>query len=175
MTTNLCRWAILFVPLATISLGAENWPEFRGPTGQGHSTERDLPIERSNTKNVAWKQPVPGQGWSSPVFYEGRVYLTSAVRTETKTPLSLRTLCLAAADGKTLWNTEVFVSDETGSIHSKNSHASPTPVVEGERIYVHFGHHGTAQIGRATFSGNTQFKIRLCMAMAVHPLWSMTR
>jgi outer membrane protein assembly factor BamB len=123
---------------------AENWPEFRGLTGQGHSTESGLPIEWSATKNVAWKQTIAGQGWSSPVLYNGRLYLTTAVPSETGSQLSLRALCLDAANGKPRWDSEVFGSNESVAIHKKNSHASPTPIVEGNRLYVHFGHQGTA-------------------------------
>ena len=125
-------------------LHAENWPEFRGPSAQGLSSERGLPVEWSATKNVAWKQSIPGQGWSSPVFVDGRVYLTSAVRSDSGSKLSLRALCLDASGGKILWDSEVFASNEDVSIHKKNGHASPTPIVEGDRLYVHFGHQGTA-------------------------------
>ena len=123
--------------------GAENWPEFRGPTGQGHSTARNLPTEWSTNKNVAWKQPIPGKGWSSPVLVDGRLYLTTAVPKTGADGQSLRTLCLDAAGGKTLWDTEVFAQPITKA-HGKNSQASPTPIVEGQRLYVHFGHQGTA-------------------------------
>src|SRR5436309_1986732 len=57
------------------ALGAENWPEFRGPSGQGHFHAGSLPIEWGPDKNVVWKQAIPGLGWSSPVVSEGRVYL----------------------------------------------------------------------------------------------------
>ena len=61
---------------------AEDWPEFRGPTGQGLYAGKNLPIEWSVTKNVAWKKPIPGHGWSSPILLDGRIYLTSAVPIE---------------------------------------------------------------------------------------------
>src|SRR5438067_11904587 len=61
-----------------ISLLSAQWPQFRGPGGQGQSAERGLPIEWSESKNVAWKVPVPGRGWSSPVVSDGRVWLTTA-------------------------------------------------------------------------------------------------
>ena len=67
---------------ATAVRGDENWPGFRGPTGQGLSTATNLPVEWSSTKHVAWKRAVPGTGWSSPVVYKGHVYLTSAVAAE---------------------------------------------------------------------------------------------
>jgi len=126
---------------------AEDWPEFRGPTGQGHAASARLPTEWSATRNVAWKQSIPGQGWSSPIVKGGRVYLTTAVGAEEKSrPLSLRVLGLDADTGKILWNSEVF-SREPGSAprgHTKNGQASPTPILAGGRLYVHFGHLGTA-------------------------------
>lgn len=129
---------------------AADWPEFRGPTGQGHALATALPIEWSPTKNVTWKQAVPGVGWSSPVIVGGRIYLTTAVKGPAATP-SLRTLCLDAANGRIMWDTEIFSPAESGNqpIHQKNSQASPTPILEGNRLYVHFGHHGTAALDLA--------------------------
>ena len=129
---------------------ADEWPEFRGPTAQGHTTATNLPLEWSTTRNVVWKQPVPGAGWSSPVIGRGRVFLTSAVGPNRSAP-SLRALCLDTKDGRVVWDTEVFASDELEAdpIHDKNSPASPTPILEGDRVYVHFGHHGSACLDRA--------------------------
>jgi outer membrane protein assembly factor BamB len=122
------------------------WTEFRGPTGQGIAACR-LPTEWSSEKNVVWKQPIPGSGWSSPVIYDGKIFLTSAVPGEDggKGELSLKALCFDAKTGKPLWDKEVFHEDtKAPKIHSKNSHASPTPITDGKRLYVHFGHMGTA-------------------------------
>ncbi|HXT31170.1 MAG TPA: PQQ-binding-like beta-propeller repeat protein, partial [Vicinamibacterales bacterium] len=79
--------ALLWLAQA-VSRATEDWPQFRGPGGQGHSTEQGLPIEWSETKNVAWKTAVPGRGWSSPVVAGGRVWLTTA--TSVKKDTSLR-------------------------------------------------------------------------------------
>jgi outer membrane protein assembly factor BamB len=126
----------------------DGWPEFRGPTGQGIASAGALPTEWSPTKNVAWKQAIPGAGWSSPVIDAGRIYLTTAVKVEmSKIEMySLRTLCLDADTGKTVWDTEVFLQYALRAprIHAKNSNASPTPLLHDGRIYVHFGHLGTA-------------------------------
>ena len=65
--------------LSSVTIHAEEWPAFRGPTGQGHSSEVGLPFEWSESRNVRWKTPVPGRGWSSPVVSGGRVWLTTAV------------------------------------------------------------------------------------------------
>ena len=141
------RASLLFVSLsALVAAVAGDWPEFRGPTGQGHSTAKDLPIRWSATENVAWKTAIPGSGWSSPVLVGGNLYLTTAAPIEGSMDLSLRVLCLSASEGKVLWNNEVF-REEAGTaprIHSKNGHASPTPIVQDGRVYVHFVHMGTA-------------------------------
>jgi outer membrane protein assembly factor BamB len=136
--------SIGLLALAQATAAAADWPQFRGPDGQGHAGE-PLPVEWSATKNIAWQQPVPGAGWSSPIIYRGRLYLTTAVSPAGGGNLSLRALCLDTHTGKPLWNTEVFSPPITGA-HAKNGHASPTPVAEGERIYVHFGHYGTAAL-----------------------------
>lgn len=124
---------------------SEDWTEFRGPTGQGLADAKNLPVEWSATKNVVWKQPIPGLGWSSPVVQKGKIFLTTAIIKATDGP-SLHALCLDAQTGHELWNAEVFKSSETQAkpMNGKNSHASPTPVLEGDRLYVHFGHNGTA-------------------------------
>jgi outer membrane protein assembly factor BamB len=140
------RLITLFTALILFSpLGAENWPEFRGPTGQGHYPKA-LPTEWSTTKNVVWKQAIPGRGWSSPIVQDGCVYLTSAVAVADSKDQSLQALCLDAANGKILWQKEVFRQDgaKAPRIHKKNSHASPTPLTDGKRLFVHFGHQGTA-------------------------------
>lgn len=139
-----------FATLAIVGLSSEfvragNWPEFRGPTREGHASAANLPLEWSDTKGVVWKQEIPGQGWSSPVVQDGRIYLTAAVPDATGASLSLATLCLDEKSGKVLWKTHVFGQDAGApKIHAKNSHASPTPIIEGNRLYVHFGHQGTA-------------------------------
>ena len=146
----LSRSCVFVVLVCLVSMSrAEDWPEFRGPTGQGLSAEVGLPIEWSETKNVAWKQAVPGKGWSSPIVVGGKVYLTTAApRGGDGKPedLSLDALCLDAKSGRILWEQEVFRQDPKASpsIHGKNSHASSTPLIHGQRLFVHFGHQGTA-------------------------------
>ncbi|MDG1894253.1 MAG: PQQ-binding-like beta-propeller repeat protein [Fuerstiella sp.] len=125
-----------------------DWTEFRGPTGQGHSDAVDLPTTWSEDEHIAWKVDLPGNGWSSPVVAGGRIYVTAAVPVDVDASSrhSLRVLCLSASDGETVWDVEAFQhsADETIEVHNKNSHASPTPILEGDRLYVHFGPHGTA-------------------------------
>ena len=123
------------------------WPQFRGPTGQGISTATGIPVEWSSTKNVAWKTEIPGAGWSSPVLSAGKLYLTSFVGKD-DAAVSLRAICVDAASGTVLWNTEVFQPDPKAAkkMHSKNTPASSTPIVTDDRLYVHFGHMGTAAL-----------------------------
>jgi outer membrane protein assembly factor BamB len=124
---------------------AENWTEFRGPSGQGHSRERGLPVTWSETENVDWKVPVPGKGWSSPVISGDQIWLTTAM----DEGRSLRAICLNRETGRPVHNVEIFQLADPGPVHQKNTHASPTPIVEGERVYLHFGSHGTACITRS--------------------------
>lgn len=140
LNRKLIRIALAPLLLTVTTACGGDWPEFRGPTGQGHSTAHNLPVEWSGTRNVAWRQAIPGLGWSSPVLHDGRLYLTSA---QGSNSLSLRALCLLADNGKIRWNVEVF-SPAAGRMHKKNSQASPTPLIDGNRLYVHFGPYGTA-------------------------------
>lgn len=126
---------------------AQDWPQFRGPNGDGRAEAKNLPSTWNETTNVAWKAEIPGKGWSSPSLYQGRIYLTAAVPVGDDDPpqQSLRTFCVDATDGKIVWDVEVFEQETAApKIHTKNSHASPTPIVESGHIYVHFGHEGTA-------------------------------
>ena len=126
---------------------ADDWPEFRGPTGQGHAPDAAVPLEWSETENVTWKTPVEGRGWSSPVVADGRVWLTTAL-TDSDEGSSLRLLAYDVETGANTLDVEVFGSDETYLLNPKNSFASPTPVLDpnGERVYVHFGATGTAAV-----------------------------
>jgi outer membrane protein assembly factor BamB len=95
-----------------------------------------------------WKTAIPGSGWSSPVVANGKVYLTTSVSPDDQpaSDQSLRAVCLDARSGQIRWDREVFRSEAATAprIHVKNSHASPTPLVDRNRLYVHFGHQGTA-------------------------------
>jgi outer membrane protein assembly factor BamB len=152
--TLLCLAARLLGHAAGVS--AQEWPQFRGPDGQGHSSERGLPLEWSESKNIAWKVPVPGRGWSSPVVAGGRVWVTTA--TAMKRETSLRLLAYDLASGGPALDVEVFRLRGTELLNAKNSHASPTPIVEGDRVYVHFGAEGTAALSAA---GAIVWKTRL--------------
>lgn len=137
---------------AALTLAADvnpsvEWREFRGPDGVGHYAGPLVPEKWGPDTNVAWQTPIPGQGWSSPVLVKDHLYLTTAVKKGGDKPdYELRVVCVEAATGKIAWDKLVFTEDgkTTPQPHSKNSHASPTPVSDGERVYVHFGHMGTA-------------------------------
>jgi outer membrane protein assembly factor BamB len=141
------RLALSFSLAVTASAGAgENWPGFRGPTGQGHSVEQGLPLDWSESRNVVWKTPVPGAGWSSPVVADGRVWVTTAAG---ERGTSLRALAFDVETGRELLNVEVFRARNANTINPKNNRASPTPIVDGDRVYVHFGAEGTAALSTA--------------------------
>ena len=126
----------LLVTVCLCHLGqtqAENWSRFRGPNGQGISQETDLPVEWSSTKNVAWKTRIPGQGWSSPIVYGNRIFLTSATEEGT----SCHVICVNRADGKVEWDTVVH-QQKTGPKRRQNSFATPTPVTDGKHVYAVF-------------------------------------
>lgn len=157
MFSALAAGAGWMSPTSTVAEPA--WPEFRGPAAQGISAEKDLPVEWGPEKNVVWKTDVAGIGWSSPVSDGKRIYLTTAVASngndeDPKADRSLRSLALDAATGKPLWDIEVFFAKAADSpgIHKKNSHASPTPILENGRLYVHYGHQGTACLDAETGS-----------------------
>ena len=140
-------WTIFLFGSVGTTLDAQDWAVFRGPDGDGVSNYENLPVQWAADKNVAWSVTV-AEGWSSPVVSEGQVFLTSAVVQDADAEKSKYDLIVAAYDldtGKLTWQTKVFVQPETAPrIHQKNSHASPTPIIHDQRLYVHFGHQGTA-------------------------------
>jgi len=133
--------AILLVSVhSRQALGAELWPQFRGPDGQGHASVTALPVEWSEGKNIAWKTELPGQGWSSPVVWSDQIWMTTA----TDEGHQLHALCVDLTSGRLLHDVVVFQIAEPVRLNAKNSYASPTPVIEQGRLYVHFGTMGTA-------------------------------
>lgn len=138
--------ALILCSLSVLAVGlrAQDWPQFRGPSGQGVSEARGLPLEWSESKNIAWKVPVPGSGWSSPVVGGGRVWLTTYV----DKGASIRALAFDVESGKEVVNVEVFKFRGGDPINPKNSRATPTPVLDGDRVFVHFGAEGTAALDR---------------------------
>jgi outer membrane protein assembly factor BamB len=121
---------LLLVGLA-VSVRAENWPCFRGPTHQGVSHDHGLPLHWSETDHIAWKTPIPGLGWSSPIVWGERVFVTTATDEGT----TFRALCLDRRTGKILWNQDLGKQTLVRK-ERKNSYATPTPVTDGQRLYV---------------------------------------
>ncbi len=152
--TTLSVALALLAPAAT---RGDDWFQFRGPDGEGHSTAVGLPTHWSTTENVRWKQAIPGKGWSSPICVGHQIFLTTAIPEGSSH--SLHALSLDAVTGKILWDVPVFdrLVMERARIHGKNSHSSPTPIAEGGRVYVHFGTHGTACL---SFDGKVIWKSR---------------
>ena len=134
------------VVCGVVPLRAEDWAQFRGPNGQGHYPSNDLPVTWSEHEAIVWKKPIPGRGWSTPVTRDNNIWLTTA----TESGHSLRALCLTANAGKILWDAEVFHPAKPQQINAKNSHASPSPIIDSGRMYVHFGAMGTACLDSAT-------------------------
>ena len=127
------------------SLGAagaeQGWPGFRGPHANGHAgASIALPTTWNASKNVAWAVPIHDRGWSSPVALNDRVWLTTA-REDGK---QLFVLCVDFRTGNILHDIKLFDVAQPQEIHKFNSHASPTPALEEERVYAHFGSDGTA-------------------------------
>ena len=113
---------LLLIALGSFAVSAEDWPEFRGPTGQGHSSERGVPFEWSESRNVVWKTRVPGLGWSSPVVASGRVWLTTAVNDRGG---SMRILSFDVETGRQIATSRCFAPG-ADPVNAKNSLASPT-------------------------------------------------
>ncbi len=137
-----CVFLILFT---TAAVGAQNWPQFRGPNSQGRSSETGLPLNWSATENLAWKTPIPGEAWSSPIVWNDHVFVTTA----TDRGESCRVLALDRKSGAILWNQEVFRQIPRRK-EGRNTYATPTPAADGERVYACFGEGSFAAL---TFAG----------------------
>ena len=122
------------------------WPQFRGPGGQGHAEARDLPTRFGDTENVVWKAAIPGEGWSSPVLGTAGWWMTTA----TEEGLSLRAVCVDAESGRIVHDVEVLRPEAAIAKNSKNSFASPSPVLDERLVFVHFGTQGTVALEQAT-------------------------
>lgn len=163
--------ACLVGVLSSFSAIANEWTQFRGPDGQGRAIEaKNLPTAWSETENVVWKAPIPGRGWSSPVFSGPTIWLTTAIEHPlegkelelaraaklAQNPLakemsvlgsvSLHVIGIDGSTGKVEKDIELFQLKDLDPIHSLNSFASPSPVLDGNRLYCHFGELGTACI-----------------------------
>ena len=150
MRATISTAALIF--LSSLAQATENWPQFRGPTGNGHSDAKDLPLTWSETQNLRWKTPLPGLGSSSPIVLRDKVFVTcySGYGLDPDNPgdlnnLKRHLLCIRAADGEVLWDKTVpavLPEDPYKGMFRQHGYASQTPTTDGERIYVFFGKTG---------------------------------
>jgi len=128
--------ALTGVAISLASVSAGNWPQFRGPDGQGHCSEATVPLNWSctNDHNIAWKTPIPGDSWSSPVVWGNQVFVTTA----TDSGEWCHVISLDCATGKIGWDKTVFRQTILRK-EGRNTYATPTPATDGERIYACFG------------------------------------
>jgi outer membrane protein assembly factor BamB len=126
---------------------SDNWQQFRGPEGNGHSVARNLPLNWSEAKNIIWKTAIHDRGWSSPVIYGNQIWLTTATADGRK----LYAVCLDRKTGRIIKDLKLFDVEQPQYVHPFNSYASPTPVIEQGRVYVTFGSPGTACIDTKSF------------------------
>lgn len=137
----------------------ENWNQFRGPRGDGTSTATKLPVKfGEGSPEIAWKTPIPGRAWSSPVIWGKQIWLTNGPeihnlaegQTKLDTPLKLSAVCVDLDSGKIVHDLVLFEVDAPQFTHATNSYASPTPFLEEGRVYIHFGAYGTACLDTQT-------------------------
>lgn len=125
-----------------------NWPQFRGPLANGHTTSKNLPLKWDEETNVVWKTAIHDRGWSSPVVWGNQVWMTTA----TDDGHQLFAVCVDRQTGKVVHDIPVFDVEKPQTISSENTYASPTPVIEEGRVYVHYGTYGTACLNIKTGS-----------------------
>jgi outer membrane protein assembly factor BamB len=139
--------SLLLVALFASSVQAENWPGWRGPRGDGTSTEKNLPTEWSTTKNVKWKLKLPSPGNSSPVVWGDRVFLTQSID---KAGTERALFCIDRKSGTVLWQKSIPFKDKEPT-HATNPYCAATPVTDGEIV---IASHGSAGLVCYDFSGN---------------------
>ncbi len=157
MRLILC--ALLMSAFCSSVAADENWNQFRGPRGDGTSTATMLPVKfGEGSPEIAWKTPIPGRAWSSPVIWGKQIWLTNAPevhnlaegQTKLDAPVKLSAVCVDLDSGKILHDLELFETDAPQFTHATNSYASPTPYIEAGRVYIHFGAYGTACLDTQT-------------------------
>lgn len=145
---------ILGFLLLGASVAQADWPEYRGPWANGHAAAPGdpkplgLPLAWSETEHVQWKTPIPERGWSTPVIWDRQIWLTAA----TEDGRDFSALCVEAETGKVLCNEKLFHCATPEVLgNSVNCYASPSPVIEPGRVFVHFGSYGTACLDTKDF------------------------
>lgn len=174
MRIHLHGLLVVLLGIAGPVAAADDWPQFRGPGGQGDARDSVIPLTWNESDNVVWTADIPGKGFSSPVVQGNRIWLTTAVEFE-PTPeqkqqtleasrlepkdfgrrqvagtVSLRVICVDRGAGRIVYESEVARAESPEAIHVGNSYASPTPVIDGDRLFVHFGVNGTACLDAKT-------------------------
>lgn len=130
-----------------------NWTHFRGSGLNGISSVEYAPVRWTTDSNIIWKAEIHDRGWSSPVVYGNQVWLTTASG-EGK---ELYAVCLDYETGKTIFDINLFNPDSVYGKHPINSYATPTPCIEQDFVYIHFGSYGTACI--RTSDGSVAWKV----------------
>ena len=124
----------------------ESWWQFRGPAGDGHTTASELPLEWNESQNITWKTAIHDRGWSSPVIWGQQVWFTTATRDGRR----LFAVCVDKHSGEVVHDLQVFDVEDPMKISDENTYATPTPVIEAGRVYVHYGTYGTACLDAMT-------------------------
>lgn len=164
--TLIIALVVGWVCLGSASSAGSNWPQWRGPDSRGISDETGIPVEWSAAKNIQWKTAIPGRGHSSPIVWEKRVFLTSAIEgpvvpgkkapkhmmgseefvhpdwTGSDRSYTLKVVCVNAENGKIMWEQTAYDGPVYDHRHRKNTYASPTPATDGRYVYAFFGSEG---------------------------------
>ncbi|MGB2806843.1 MAG: PQQ-binding-like beta-propeller repeat protein [Sedimentisphaerales bacterium] len=149
MKLNVKSRLIVFIVVfffANLTLAFANWPDWRGPNGDGRSDATGLPLNWSESENIVWKTRIHDLGYSTPVVWGDQVWVTTA----TKDGRTLYAVCIDLNTGQVVHDIEVFHPNQPQRIHRYNSYATPSAVLEKDRAYVHYGTHGTAAIDSKT-------------------------
>ena len=122
----------------------DQWPEFRGPNGNGIVVgERGLPTTWSEEKNIAWKTKIDGKAWSSPVVWDDQIWITNS----SADGKLMEGICINKKDGKIKYRLSLFSNETVEPLgNNVNSYGSPSPVIEKDAVYIHFGSYGTTAI-----------------------------
>ena len=171
--------------------GADSWPQFRGPSGDGIAQDQKIPTEFSESDGVTWKTDLPGLAWSSPVVSDGTIWVTTAIeRVPTEAEkvelfkkngieerkfkqlsiaksIDLKLIAVSLKNGSIQNTIDLTSIESPDAIHSLNSYASPTPVIDDKHIYCHFGTYGTFCVDRST--GKIVWQRRLPLVHSVGP------
>jgi outer membrane protein assembly factor BamB len=140
--------SVLFVAMSPCPSKADNWAHWRGPTGNGAATNAQPPVEWSSTKNLKWKVAIPGRGSGSPVIWEQRVFVVTAVPVDNggaaagPPKLAFQILCFDRSNGRLLWDRTATVATPHEEIQITNTFASASPCTDGTHVYAHFGSRG---------------------------------